>query len=173
MKTLKLVSGIILGTTLSAPLWAASLSAVDSTQCAMMKGQTRPFILALRKGEQVQEAITRCANDAELKGAALSGLGAFQPATLRYFDHETKVYHDKEYPEFMEVTNLTGNISFVENLRENHIHVTLSDHGFNPQAGHLKDATVGAVLEIQITPMKHQITKEFDAETGLEIIKTS
>ena len=173
MKKLTVVSTALMGTIFASSVWAGNISAVDSNQCGVMKGTNKPFLLVLRKGEQVQQAISRCANDAELQGATLSGLGALQPVTLRYFDHEAKIYHDKEYTDFMGVTNLTGNITFVNNQRQNHIHVTLSDHHFNSQAGHLKDATVGAVLEIQVTPMQHQISKEYDAETGLEIIKTS
>lgn len=173
MKQSKRFSTIVLGLSLMSGAWAADVSAVDSHQCALMKGKYQPFVLALRKGEQVQQAISRCANDAELKGATLVGLGAFQPVTLRYFDHEAKVYHDKVIDNFMEVTNLTGNITWVNGERQNHIHVTLSDHQFHAQAGHLKDATVGAVLEVQITPMQHTIHKEYDPLTGLDIISTS
>lgn len=149
-----------------------SHSAVGSDSCALMKGKTEPFILALRKGEVVQSAIEKCANDAELAGASLYGLGAVQPVTLRYFDHIEKTYFDKEIKDFMEVTNLTGNISFVNGKRQNHIHITLSDHHFQTQAGHLKDAVVGAVLEIQIIPLANPVNKYHDDETGLDIIQT-
>jgi len=149
-----------------------SYSAVDSQRCKFMKGKKEPFILALRKGEAVQSAIEKCARDAKLQGATLSGLGALQPVTLQYFDHVTKKYHDKTFNDFMEVTNLTGNITWVNGDIKNHIHITLSDHDFRSQAGHLKDATVGAVLEIQVTPLPYKINKHKDNDTGLEIITT-
>lgn len=147
-------------------------SAVDSTHCAVMKNNLKPFLLVLRKGEQVQSAIQQCANDAELNGAALIGLGAFEPVTLRYYDHVAKEYHDKSINQFMEVTSLTGNITINNGVRQNHIHVNLSDEHFQPYAGHLKDATVGAVLEVLVTPMKYPVTKHHDDETGLDVITT-
>lgn len=105
---------------------------------------------------------THWARDARLKGATLSGLGAFQPVTLQYFDHVAKTYHDKTFNEFMKLTNLTGNITWV----------TLSNHDFQTQAGHLKDAVVGAVVEIQVVPLPHKVSKHKDNETGFEIITT-
>lgn len=157
------------------PLYAQAqypTSAVDSSHCAVMKNNQKPFLLVLRKGEQVQSAIQQCASDAELKGAALFGLGAFDPVTLRYYDHLAKQYRDKTINQFMEVTNLTGNITINNLVRQNHIHVTLSDEHFQPYAGHLKDATVGAVLEVLVTPMPFTVTKHHDDETGLDVITT-
>ncbi len=149
------------------------VAAVDSHHCAVMQNHSTPFVLALRKGDKVQEAITRCANDAKLNGAALFGIGAVEPVTLRYYDHIEKKYKDKPINEFMEVTNLSGNISFVNGKRQNHIHITLSDKNFKPQAGHLKDATVAAVLEILVTPLQGKLSKVHDQTTGLDIFKTS
>ena len=149
-----------------------NISAVSSNKCGILKGSEKPFILALKKGELVQSAILQCANDAALKGASLSGLGAFMPVTLRYFDHEAKQYHDKTISDFMEVTNLSGNITFLNDKQVNQIHVTLSDESFTPVAGHLKDATVGAVLEILVTPLANKITKVHDEESGLDVINT-
>ncbi len=150
-----------------------TVSAVNSSQCGILKKTQKPFILALKKGESVQSAILQCANDAELNAASLSGLGAFMPVTLRYFDHLEKQYRDKTIPEFMEVTNLSGNITFLNGKRVNHIHVTLSDGHFNPVAGHLKNATVSAVLEVLVTPLSHTVTKVHDEQVGLDVIQDS
>jgi uncharacterized protein len=151
---------------------AAPVSAVNSTQCQLMAGQNQPFLLVLKKGEQVQQSILRCAEDAAIKGATVSGIGALKPATLLYFDHKTKQYHSKEIKQFMEVTNLTGNISKLNGDYINHLHITLADNNYQVQGGHLKDATVGAVLEIQITPMKGPLIKKYDEDTGLNVIQT-
>lgn len=174
MKTYALVAaGLLNGMMTMAANAAYPTSAVDSSHCVVMKDNHKPFLLVLRKGEKVQSAIEQCANDAELKGAKLVGLGAFYPVTLRYFDHVQKEYHDKVINQFMEVTNLTGNITINNGVRQNHIHVTLSDENFKPYAGHLKEASVGAVLEVLVTPLKYPVIKHHDDETGLDVITTT
>lgn len=148
------------------------LSAVSSDGCGRLKGSTKPFILALKKGQSMHEAILQCANDAELKGATLSGLGGIAPTTLLYFDHVAKKYHRKTIEEFMELVSLTGNITKKEGQREAHIHVALSNKDYQMTGGHLEKATVAAIAEIKIVPTSGELIKRFDDETGLDVLVT-
>jgi len=151
---------------------ASHLSAVSSDGCGRLKGSTEPFILSLKKSESVHEAILHCANDAELKGATLSGLGGIAPTTLLYFDHVAKKYHRKTIDEFMELVSLTGNITKKEGKRESHIHVALSNKDYQMTGGHLEKATVAAIAEIKVVPTSGVLIKRFDDETGLDVLVT-
>jgi len=71
---------------------ASNTSAVDSHSCGQLKGSTDPFILVLKKGENISKSIICCADDANLSGATLIGLGALENTSLSYFDHKKKSY---------------------------------------------------------------------------------
>ena len=169
MKTLLTASILLASSQLAI---AAPLSAVSTSTCPQLKGTQDPFILVLKKGEKLQESIVHCANQVELNGASLSALGAIDNTTLTYFDHKKKLYYKKEYPEFMELIALSGNITFVNDKREAHIHVALSDHDYKMSGGHLGEATVAATVEVTIIPIKNKLVKKMDEATGLNLIIT-
>lgn len=151
---------------------AATISTVNSHSCKQVKGSEKPFILVLKKGEDVTTALAQCANDAKLAGASLTGIGALENPKLDYFNLETKKYQDKTLNGIYELISMTGNITDVAGKRVPHLHVALSDSEFQMTGGHLGSARVGVTAEITITPFRGHVVKSMDDETGLELIKT-
>lgn len=152
---------------------AAPISVVNTHSCGQLKGISDPFILVLKKGENVHESILQCANDAELPGATLTGLGALERTTLSYFDHKKKTYKKKEFPEFLELLALNGNVTQFNGKRVAHIHVALSNDNYQMMGGHLANAFVGATAEIKVQPFKGKLVKERDEAIGLDLISTN
>lgn len=162
-------SFLMLGSAIAA---TPTVSAVDSHSCSKLKGSDKPFILALKKGDNIIEAITQCANEAQLAGASLSGVGALENPTLTYYNISTKKYQDKTFPGIYELISVNGNVTQSQGKREVHLHVALSDDQYHMIGGHLGNALVGAVAEITVTPFKGSLVKKLDKQTGLEVISS-
>ncbi len=59
-----------------------------------------------------------------IKAGSISGIGAINELSLRFFNPETKTYVDKSFCEQMEISNLTGNISTMDGKVYLHLHIT-------------------------------------------------
>ena len=168
MKKLLLTTLVLFGSISTA--MASTISEVDSQSCAQLKGTTAPFILVLKKGENLSDGILQCANDADLPSATLTGLGALEDTTLTYFDHVKKTYKEKKFPQFLELLALNGNVTTLDGKRTTHLHVALSDNHYKMMGGHVGSAYIGATAEINVTPLPGKLVRKMDEKTGLELI---
>ncbi len=64
-------------------------------------------ILVLHTGNDALAAITEFAVRSRIEGASFSAIGAFQEATIAYWNWDTKKYEHIEVPEQVEVLALT------------------------------------------------------------------
>lgn len=145
-------------------------SIVDTHAGHKLLNTQKPFILVLKKGENLFEGILRCADAANLQAASISGLGALDDVTIAYYNLDTKQYQTKLFHGMYELISLHGNISFVEGKRFLHIHAALGTEEYNVIGGHIMEATVGPTAEITIVPLASPITREFNAEVGLKLM---
>lgn len=152
---------------------AENLSAADSQSCQKMKGIEKPFILVLKKGENISDAILQCVQDAAIPSATLSGLGALESPTLSYFNHDTKKYQEKTLPGVLELVALSGNVTESNGKKISHLHVALSDEHYQMIGGHLAKATIGATAEIVVVPLKNKLIKKMNDDVGIELITTN
>lgn len=67
----------------------------------------------------------------------------------------------------MEISNLSGNISMVENKLMLHLHVTLGKRDYTALAGHLLDAKIRGAGEFFIYPNPGKVVKVKNEEVGL------
>lgn len=129
-------------------------------------------IFALKKGDKVVKKITGYIAKQKIKSGVIIGLGAFSEAELMLYDLETKRYFSKKLNGPLEVGNFMGIIGKDPSGKAHiHPHATLTDKEFNTYAGHLKEATVGATLEIVIFESDQTIERYADSEIGLNLIK--
>lgn len=143
---------------------------VDSHSGHKVANTDKPFILALKLGENLFDAILRCADAANLKSATISGLGALDDVTVAYYNLDTKQYQTKLFTGMYELISLNGNITLVEGKRFIHIHAALGTENYDVVGGHIMSATVGPSAEISIIPLASAIHREYDSETGLKLM---
>lgn len=155
---------------ISSLTYANNLSVVDSNSCKKLKGTDKPFMLVLKRGENVTQSILQCANDAELPSATLIGLGALENPTLEYYDFSAKKFQGKTFSGIYELLSLNGDITQSKDKRVIHIHVGLGNDQYNMIGGHLSNALIGVTGEITVIPFKGKLIKRTDKETGLELI---
>lgn len=143
---------------------------INSSSGRLVAGSREPFILALNIGENLFEGIMRCAVDAGIKSASLSGLGALDDVTVAYYNLESKTYQTKLFHGMYELVSLNGNIALVDGKPFIHIHAAIGDNQYQLFGGHIMDATVGPSAEITIIPLGGDIHRQYDDRTGLKLM---
>ncbi len=105
-----------------------------------------------------------------IHSAWLSGLGAAKSVELGYYNLESETYEWHQLTELMEITNLTGNVSWQENEPAIHVHATFSDKRLQAIGGHVKDLIVGGTCELYLQVLDTKLTRQRDQQTGLNLL---
>ncbi|MDO8955050.1 MAG: DUF296 domain-containing protein [Gammaproteobacteria bacterium] len=153
--------------------YATTPSLVNSDSCTQLRGSSAPFILALKKGENLNQSILQCANDADLAGASVSGLGAIENPTLHYYDDKTEQNVTRYFPGLFELVSLNGNVFFAKGKREVHLHAGLSGHDYHMFGGNVDNATVGVLAEVTIVPLQGPLIRKQDKQSGFDVLSAS
>ena len=152
--TFTLIINFMNAQVLSGTLWTAKK--VDNT-----------FIVSVKDRSSVLEALTDFVTSQKIEAGQITGIGATNEATLRFFNPETKKYVDKKFSEQMEISNLSGNISVVEGKPMLHLHITLGRSDYSALAGHLLDAKIRGAGEFFVYPISGKVEKVKNEEVGL------
>lgn len=128
------------------------------------------YVVKLIKGEKVMEKLLEFCESQNLKSGFLTGIGGASEIQLGYYNLETKEYEWKTFSEVHEVLGLNGNISLVNNKPFIHAHMTVSNSNLQSFGGHLKEATVGATLEVVIDVFDLGLERKLDDEIGLKLL---
>lgn len=132
----------------------------------------RSFVLVFEYGEEVVGPLSRFAEEMQLRGSSITGIGAFEKARLGYFNPATKEFHENAVDEQVEVLSLTGNVAESESgERKLHLHVVLGRKDATTRGGHLIDATVRPTLELMVIESPQHLIRDFDQASGLVLLK--
>jgi len=129
------------------------------------------WIISIEKGEELIESICRFCRDNKITFGMISGIGSTDNAVLGIYDASGRVYNSTMIEGDHDITNLTGNISQMDNDVYLHVHATLSDMKNLTIGGYVTSAVISGVCEIFITVIDAHITRIFDDKTGLNIFK--
>ncbi len=122
-------------------------------------------------GEEIVETLTQVCKKLDITAGTITGIGATDKAIVGLFDVKTKKYHSKELVGDHEIAPVYGNISTMNNEVYLHLHVNLCNSEHKSFGGHLTSAIVSATFEGVIDIINGKIEREFDATTGLNILK--
>lgn len=149
----KVVSFFLLITATSVSF--ASLILDNHQSCQKIVGRSEPFVLKLKSGTEMTDAIFRCVKDAKFSRASIMGVGDLKDPVLTYYRVQDKNFLNKNFTGIYEMASMTGEIvPNAENLHERvNIHVTLADSNYQTIGGHLFSGTVGAIAAITIIPI--------------------
>lgn len=126
------------------------------------------YVISIKNGADLVEALDDFVNVNKITLGSVTGIGAVNKATLRFFDPETKKYVDKTFGGQMEVTNLTGNISTKDGKAYTHYHITLGNNQYQGLAGHLLNATINGAGEFYVNTIPlGKLDRTFDEKIGL------
>ncbi len=132
---------------------------------------TRTFAVVFDPGEEVTEGLLRFAREHDLSAARLTALGAFERATLAFFDVDDRDYEEIPIDEQVEVLTLTGNITRHEGAPKLHAHAVLGKRDGTTRGGHLLEAYVRPTLEVMLVETPSHLERKMDEETGLPLLR--
>ncbi len=125
------------------------------------------YIVSLDDKSSIVEALTDFVTNQHVQAGEITGIGAVNEVTLRFFDPATKKYVDKTFNEQMEISNITGNVSEVEGKPMLHLHITLGRQDYTALAGHLLDAKIRGAAEFIFYPLNTKAIKVKNEDIGL------
>lgn len=108
------------------------------------------YFINIVNGQKIVASIKDLCEKEDIKAGIITGIGATNDVSLRFFDPETKEYVDKNFKEQMEISNLSGNISEMDGQVYLHFHITLGREDYTALAGHLLEATINGAGEFAI-----------------------
>jgi len=133
----------------------------------------RTFALVFERGDDVMSNLQRFAAEQGLTASRFTAIGAFERATLGYFDWERKDYEHIPVEEQVEVLTLTGDVALEGTKPKVHAHVVLGRRDGSTVGGHLLEARVRPTLEVLLVDAPSHLCRVHDPVSGLALIRPS
>lgn len=134
-------------------------------------GAEKTFVIIFDKGDEVASGLLDFAGAKSLKASHFTAIGAFQRATLGFFEREKNDYKRIEINEQVEVLSLVGDIALKEDGQPQvHAHCVVGSRDGNARGGHLLEGYVWPTLEVIVVESPGYLRRKFDEETGLALI---
>ncbi len=132
----------------------------------------RTIALIFERGDEVMAALQAFAAEHNLMASRFTAIGAFQRATLGYFDWERKEYERIPVQEQVEVVSIIGDIALGEHGEPKvHAHAVLGRRDGSTLGGHLLEATVRPTLEVLLTESPEHLRRVCDPRSGIALIR--
>ena len=133
-------------------------------------GDEKTFVVVFDTGDEVVAGLLDFAGEHRL-AASLTAIGAFERATLGFFESERKDYKRIPINEQVEVMSLVGNITLGEGGEPKlHAHVVVGKADGTAHGGHLLEAHVRPTLEVILVQSPKPLRRKMNAEVGLPLI---
>jgi uncharacterized protein len=128
-------------------------------------------VVILKSGEEAFATLTRFANDAGIRAASLTAIGAFERATVGWFDFDKKTYKKIDIAEQCEVLSAIGDIAVGDDGRASlHVHVVLGVADGTTRGGHLLEGMVRPTLEVVLTDTPAHLRRKKKPDIGIALI---
>ncbi len=134
------------------------------------QSETTKYILTIKRGEEVFEALLKFIEDEKINCATFNGLGATDKIEIAYYNLKTKEYERHTIEEELELININGNIAYLNENPILHIHGVFGKKDLSTLGGHLFSMKISGACEIHLTTYPEKIERLFDEETGLNLI---
>ena len=128
------------------------------------------FVLVLDPGDEAVASISSFARDQNLTAAQVTAIGAFERATVGWFDRNAMQYRPIEVDQQCEVLSLMGDIAVGSDGPTPHLHTVLGLPDGTTRGGHLLRGQVWPTLELIIRDTPVELRKTDRPELGLALI---
>jgi uncharacterized protein len=128
-------------------------------------------VVILDSGEEAFAALTKFANEAKISAASLTAIGAFEKATVGWFDFVSKSYRKIEVGEQCEVLSAIGDIAIGDDGKASlHVHIVLGLSDGSTRGGHLLEGRVRPTLEVVVTETPSKLRRRKQKDLGIALI---
>ncbi|HSI01314.1 MAG TPA: PPC domain-containing DNA-binding protein [Reyranella sp.] len=132
----------------------------------------RTFVVVLDGGDEAYSAITDFANTNHLGGASITAIGAFERATVGWFDLREKTYRPIEVGEQCEALSLIGDIAIGDDGKASvHLHAVLGLKDGSTRGGHFLNGIVRPTLEVTIVETPAHLRRRKQPGLGIALIQ--
>ena len=133
--------------------------------------EAQVHVVVLDTGEEAFGTLSRFVNEAGISAASLTAIGAFERATIGWFDMASKSYRKIEVNEQCEVLSAIGDVAIGDDGKPSlHVHIVLGLSDGSTRGGHLMAGTVRPTLEVILTEVPSTLRRRKRAELGIALI---
>jgi uncharacterized protein len=137
----------------------------------IMRAPAKVHVVILDGGEEAFAALTKFANEEKLSAASLTAIGAFERATIGWFDFAAKTYRKIEINEQCEVLSAVGDVAIGDDGGASlHIHIVLGLSDGSTRGGHFLSGIVRPTLEVVLTEAPVPLRRTRRPELGIALI---
>lgn len=129
------------------------------------------YILRLKKDEYLCRSILDFVHEKDIKAAWISGIGGALWAELGFYHLKEQVYAWKKIHENLEISSLTGNISWKGKEPILHLHGVFGDRHYVSYSGHVKEAAIAGTCEVNLQVFPDlKLERVHDDAIGLNLL---
>jgi uncharacterized protein len=139
-------------------------------------GATLTYVAVLDAGEEAFSALSDWAESQQISAAQVTAVGAFERATVGWFDRAAKDYRRIDVGQQCEVLSLIGDIAVGPGgdgrpgQPQPHLHAVLGLSDGTTRGGHLLEGHVWPTLEVVIREAPAELRKTQRPDLGLALI---
>ena len=128
------------------------------------------YVAVCDPGDEAVSALAQFARSQNITAAQITAVGAFEHATVGWFDRTIKDYRHIQVNEQCELLSLIGDIAEGEDGPILHMHVVLGLSDGTTRGGHLLEGRVFPTLEAIVTETPARLRKVLRPDIGLALI---
>lgn len=128
------------------------------------------YVVVCDPGDEAVSALTQFARAEDLEAAQVTAVGAFEQATVGWFDRAAKDYRRIHLAEQCELLSLIGDVAVGKDGPVLHAHVVLGLKDGTTRGGHLLEGTVFPTLEAVVTENPARLHKVLRPDIGIALI---
>ena len=127
------------------------------------------YLVRIDLDEEIMQEVKCFCEKENIALARVEAIGAANHAVIGVYDLKKKEYYPEEINEFMEITNLNGNITTMEGKTYIHLHATLADQQHAIHGGHVLEMRVGATCEMFVSVFDGEVNRQKDEGLGINL----
>jgi predicted DNA-binding protein with PD1-like motif len=131
----------------------------------------RTLAVVFETGEEPMQGLLDVAKRERITAGHFTAIGAFEEATLGYFDWSRKDYARIPVRGQVEVLSLVGDVALEGDVPKIHAHVVVGKRDGTAHGGHLLDARVRPTLEVILVQPPGHLRRRFDPRSKLALIE--
>jgi predicted DNA-binding protein with PD1-like motif len=128
------------------------------------------YVVVCDPGDEAVSALAQFARAEDLEAAQITGVGAFEHATVGWFDRAAREYRRIPVDEQCEVLSLVGDVAEGQDGPIVHVHVVLGLSDGTTRGGHLLEGQVFPTLEVIVTETPARLRKVMRPDIGIALI---
>jgi predicted DNA-binding protein with PD1-like motif len=128
------------------------------------------YVVVCDPGDEAVSALTEFARSERLEAAQVTAVGAFEHATVGWFDRAARDYRRIPVDEQCELLSLIGDVAEGQDGPILHVHAVLGLSDGTTRGGHLLDGRVFPTLEAVVTETPARLRKVLRPDIGIALI---